>query len=63
MEFRLDTVNLKNKNAGDHSQEKTTEKTILRLSLACTFLHSLGHKQTHAPQQIIPSFDHVVSEL
>jgi hypothetical protein len=28
---------LKNKNAGDHSQEKTTEKTILRLSLACAF--------------------------
>jgi len=39
---------LKNKNAGDHSQEKTTEKTILRLSLACTFLHSLGQSRHFA---------------
>jgi hypothetical protein len=36
---------LKTKDAGNHCREKTTEKTILRLSRARTFSHSLGHKQ------------------
>jgi hypothetical protein len=35
---------------GRHSQEKTTEKTLLRLSLACRFSHSLGQEGTHALQ-------------
>jgi hypothetical protein len=41
--FRLDFVGLKTNNAGDCFLQETTEKTILRIPRARTFLHSLGH--------------------